>query len=197
MSVGNQPSQVQPGPCPIDPVTGLPQCPQPTEIDVIRVTRVFCECYDIQNEEIEIPFEAPTLEVITGDAQEAECVSTEATLINCLSIGNDLVQLVYSLRVTARVPLDEGGFEFGTAVKTVTKVITLACNGTGGVDVALINPECFIYSICQGAVISERDDIGNVTQVTAQVQVINLVRKVAPVQMCIPSYGLCPPQQCG
>ncbi len=66
--------QVQPGPCPPNPETGQPECPPTTtEIDVIRVIQKFSEGSDMQYNTVEIPFEAPTLEIITGNAQVAEC----------------------------------------------------------------------------------------------------------------------------
>lgn len=188
---------MRPGPCPTNSVTGLPECPQPTEIDVIKVMRVFCECYDIQNEEIEIPFEAPTLEIITGDAQEAECVYSEANLINCQAIGESQVLIVYTLTVISRVPLDEGGYEYGSAVKTVTKLINLPCADTEGSGLQGINPECYLYAICQSSVISERDELGNVSQVTSRVEVIMLIKKAAVVQLVIPSYGPYQRPECG
>jgi len=188
---------MRPGSCPIDPATGQPQCPPPTEIDVIKVMRVFCECYDIQNEEIEIPFEAPTLEIITGDAQEAECIYTEAKLINCQAIGDNQVLIIYTLTVVARVPLDDGGYEYGAAIKTVTKLINIPCAGTGGSGLSEINPECYLYAICQSSFISERDDLGNVTQVTSRVQIIVLVKKAAEGQLYVPTYGPCQRPECG
>ncbi|KUO65185.1 MAG: hypothetical protein APF84_08615 [Gracilibacter sp. BRH_c7a] len=195
MSVEFQQTQVQPGPCPPDPTTGQPQCPQPTEIDVIKVTRVFCEGYDIQNEEIEISFEAPTLEIITGDAQVAECVSSEVNLINCQAIGDNQVLISYILTVTARVPLDAGGYEYGSASKTVTRL--LPCAGTEGSGLSGITPDCALYPTCQSSVISERDDLGNVSQVTSQAEIVVFVNKAALVQLLIPTYGPCQRPECG
>lgn len=189
--------QIQPGPCPIDPDTGLPECPPPTEIDVISVTRVFSSSFTTQEEEIEIPFEAPTLEVLTAFAQvfqeddQAECVSAEASLISCSPIDDNHLWIVYSLEVTARVPLDGGGFETSSETVIVTKVLCLPCADREDLEL-----ECELNPRCLFSFVSERDDLGNVTQVTAFVEICIVVRMVAQVQLIIPSYGFCQPPPC-
>ncbi len=189
--------QIQPGQCPIDPDTGLPECPPPTEIDVISVKRVFSESFETQEEEIEIPFEAPTLEVLTAgvgvlqEANQAECVSAEVNLINCFTIDENHVRIVYSLEVTARVPLDGGGFETSSETVIVTNILCLPCADREDLELECeLNPRC-IFSF-----VSERDDLGNVTQVTAFVEICIVVRMVAQVQLIVPSFGFCQPPPC-
>lgn len=186
MSMVIQQTQVQPGPCPPNPATGQPECPPTTQIDVIKVTRVFCEVFDIQEEVIEIPFEAPTLEIITGDAQVAECVSAAADLITCQPISDNQILLNYTLSVTARVPLDAGGYEFGSASKTVIRVLDVPCTGLQELG---ITPQCALYAECRSSVISERDELGNVTQVTSLAQIVVFVLIAGEVQLLIPTYG--------
>lgn len=183
--------QVQPGLCLLNPDTGLPECPPPTEIDVIRVKRIFSDGFETQEEDIEIPFEAPTLEVITAEAQEAQCVSAEVNLIDCFIVDENHVRVVYSLQVTARVPLDEGGYEFSTATEIVTNVLCLQCATNAALDL-----ECEFYPRCLYSFISERDDLGNVTQVTSYTSICMVVRTFAQVQLYVPSYGFGQPSAC-
>ena len=189
--------QIQPGSCPIDPDTGLPECPPPTEIDVISVKRVFSSSFAAQEVEVEIPFEAPTLEVLTADAavlqeaNQAECVSAEANLISCFPIDDNHVWIIYSLEVTARVPLDGGGFETSSETIIVTKILCLPCANREGLEL-----ESELHPRCLFSFVSERDDLGNVTQVTAFVEICIVVRMVAQVLLTVPSYGFCQPPAC-
>ncbi|MEW6622417.1 MAG: hypothetical protein AB1420_04705 [Bacillota bacterium] len=191
MSSKRQDNQVQPGRCPIDPETGLPDCPPPTEIDCVKVKKVFNECFQNRDVEIKIPFEAPTLEIITGDAQDAECVSAEATIIDCSVLENDRVRVTFRLEVTARVPLDEGGFEESSGTKIVSKLLFLSGVSEEGLDI-----ECQVFPECLFCFISERDELGNVTEVTCFVSTCILLKSVLIVQLLIPTYGFCQPRQC-
>lgn len=182
---------IQPGPCPIDPDTGLPECPSPTEIDVISVKKVFSESFETQDEEVQISFEAPTLEVITADAQEAQCVSAGVSLINAYATDDNHVRIVFSLQMTSRVPLDDGGYEYGSETQTVTKILPLQGANTEGLEM-----ESEFHPRCLHSFISERDDLGNVTQVTSIGDICMVVRMVAQVKLIIPSYGFCQPPVC-
>lgn len=183
--------QVQPGPCPLDPDTGLPLCPSPTEIDAITVKKVFSENLEIQEEEMEIPFEAPTLEVITADADHADCVSAEVNLINCFPVDENHVRIIYSLQMISRVPLDEGGYEYGSETEIFTKVLCLPCANREEFEL-----ECEFHPRCLHSKISDRDELGNVTEVTSYADICMVVRMVAQVKLLVPSYGFCRPPTC-
>ena len=183
--------QIQPGPCPTDPESGLKVCPPPVEINVISVKKVFSESLELQEQEMEIPFDAPTLEVITADADHADCVSAEVSLINCFPVDENHVRIIYSLQMTSRVPLDEGGYEYGSETRTLTKVICLPC-----ADREEYELECEFHPRCLHSLISDRDDLGNVTEVTSYADICMIVRMVAQTQLLIPSYGFCQPPAC-
>lgn len=184
--------QVQPGLCPIDPGTGLPLCPSPTEIDCVRVKKIFSQCFHSQVEEIEIPFDAPTLEIITADAQEAECVSSEITIMDCSALTDDIVRIIFLLETTSRVPLDEGGYEISSETKVITKHLFLH-----GASETVLDLECQALPECLFCLITQRDDIGNVTQVRCIVRVCISLKTTAEVQLLIPTYGVCQPPECG
>jgi hypothetical protein len=182
-------NQVNPGPCPLDPETGMPECPPPTEIDIIKVKKVYNECKHTQVEEIEVLFEAPTLEIITAEAEEAECVSVEVTDTNCTVLNNkNIVDVTFTVEVTTQVPLDEGGFEISSAEVTVAKKFSLSRASEKG-----LNVECSIFPKCLNCFISERDELGNVTQVNCCIGLLIILKLVAEVQLLIPTYGF-PPQ---
>lgn len=192
MNSETQSEQIEPGLCPIDPETGLPVCPLPTEIDCVKVTKVFSECFYPQVDEIEIPFDAPTLEIITADAEEAECVSSETTILDCTALSNDRVRIIFLLEVTSRVPLDEGGYEISSETKVIAKYLFLQKASEEVLDL-----ECQVFPECLFCYITERDDIGNVTQVNCIVRFCILLKTTAEVQLLIPTYGVCQVPECG
>ncbi|MFZ7103652.1 MAG: hypothetical protein ACOWWO_13505 [Peptococcaceae bacterium] len=189
-----QEDQIQPGPCPVDSQTGIPICPPPTEIDIIKVKKIFNECMHTQVEEITIDFPASTLEPVTEMAQEAECISVEVLNSNCIILnGDDIVRLTFTLEVTSRVPLDSGGFQQESATLTVQKTFSLDRASDDGIDV-----QCHVFPSCLFCFISSRNELGNVSEVTCCVGVLILLKAEAEVQLLIPTYGYpAQPPECG
>ena len=111
--------------------------------------------------------------------------------LNCFPVDENHVRIIYSLQMTSRVPLDEGGYEYGSETATLTKIICLPCAGRE--EYAL---EYELYPRCLHSTISDRDDLGNVTGVTSYADICMVVRMVAQVQLLIPSYGFCHPPAC-
>lgn len=167
------------------------QCPPPTEIDCISVTKVFHQCFRNDNAEMQIPFEAPTLEIITADAQVAQCVSSEVSGMDCFPVDEDHVRMIFDLEVTARVPLDEGGYETSSSTETLTRL--LAMSGVGKEELDL---QCEVFPRCIHCFISERDELGNVTEVTCMMDMCMMMRTSAPVNLLVPTYGVCQPSPC-
>ncbi|MFZ7103660.1 MAG: hypothetical protein ACOWWO_13545 [Peptococcaceae bacterium] len=186
-----QEQQVQPGPCPLDPETGIPVCPPPTEIDIIKVNKVFNECMHTQVVE----------GVITGwttanttDATEASCDSVSVSNVTCTVLnGNDIVRVTFELQVCATVPLDTGGVQRLCATETVTRTLAIERASEEG-----LNVQCHIFPECLFCYISERDSAtGGVEAVTCCVGVLILLKVDAEVQLLIPTYGYPgPPPEC-
>ena len=182
-------NQVEPGPCPIDPETGLPICPPPTEIDIIKTRKVFNECIHTQVETVLItPVEGAWDD--TTEALEAICQSVE--LVGdpvCTVLNGDLVQVSFSLEVSAGVPLDTNGIAVQSTVIDVEKNLIIERAGEEGLDV-----QCHVFPECLFCFISGRDEETNaVTEVTCCVGIMVLLKVDAEVQLLIPTYGY-PPQ---
>ncbi|MFZ5942979.1 MAG: hypothetical protein ACOYVD_02640 [Bacillota bacterium] len=191
MSHKRQHQQIFPGPCPIDPELGIPVCPPPTEIDIIKVKKVFNECMHTQVEEVEIDGFTPGL---TTQASEAECATTTVRNINCTSVNGDIVRVTFDLEVCSRVPLDAGGFETECETISVTKTLRVDRAGEEGLSL-----QCHVFPTCLFCFISERNPGNNgVEEVTCCVGLLVLVKVEAEVQLLIPTYGYpAPPPECG
>lgn len=184
-------NDLEPGECPKQPETEIPP---PTAIDCIYVKKVFNECMNTQADLIEIEFFAPTLVPHTSDAREAQCVSADVTDVQCIVLEDDedAVQLSYTLEVTARVPINDGGYELGSETINVEKKLLLAGASDEHLEVV-----CKSLAECNFCVITERDELGNVTEVTCCVRTISVLKTMADVQLLIPTYGFCPvPEEC-
>lgn len=183
---------VQPGPCPIDPETGLPICPPPTEIDIIKVKKVFAECMHTQVETIiDDDFTSPN----TTQAQTAECVAVTVSNVNHTIVSGNFVQVTFNLTVTSRVPLDNSsGFETHSETKTITKTLEVDRAGEEGLDVQVeIFPECLFCFIS-----GRNPGTQAVTAVTCCVGILILLKVQAEVQLLVPTYGYPgQPPECG
>ncbi|ACA58585.1 hypothetical protein [Candidatus Desulforudis audaxviator] len=169
---------VQPGPCPL--VDGVPQCPPPTQIDIIKVTKVFEECMHTQVEEVEIIVAiAPSPELV------AQCVGVTVLTSNCQVLNGNIVKFEAQLEVTTSV-----NGETGTGTIEIEKFFFMERAAEQG-----LSPQCHIYPECLICFISATD-VETVT-VTCCVGVLILLKLEADVQLMIPSYGYPPePEEC-
>jgi len=187
MSEMRQEQPIFPGPCPVDPELGIPICPPPTEIDIIKVKKVFNECMHTQVEEIPVPFDPPGSALAT----EAECVSVQVRNESCVNVSNDIVRVTFEVQVTSRLNTGEiRSSEFIPIVKT------LRVDRAGETGLSL---QCHVFPSCLFCFISERDpETGAVEQVTCCVGILVLIKVEAEVQLLIPTYGYpAPPPECG
>jgi len=182
--------QIKPGPLPIDPETGLPACPPPLEIDIIKVKKVFNECMHTQVEEV----------VITGwtasntrDAEDAECASVTVRNKQCQVLNGDVVRVQFDLEVCATVPLDTGGFERKCNTRTVSKTLRIDRAGEEGMNI-----QCDVFPECLFCFISQRDASNGVVAVTCCVGILVLIKVETEVQLLVPTFGYPPPPpECG
>lgn len=187
-----QEQTIEPGPCPIDPETGIPICPPPTEIDIIKVTKVFNECMHTQVVEGII---TGWDETNTTNATEVTCDSVTVSNTSCTVLnGNDIVRVSFDLEVCATVPLDTGGTQRLCSTETVTKTLMIERASEEGLGV-----QCHVFPECLFCFISERDsDTNGVIAVTCCIGVLILLKVDAEVQLLIPTYGYpAPPPECG
>ncbi|MDW7674770.1 MAG: hypothetical protein SCK28_09560 [Bacillota bacterium] len=170
---------VQPGPCPV--IDGVPVCPPPTEIDIIKVKKVFAECAHSQVEEVFIDFE------VNGNGTDltAQCGTAEVLEEECRVISPGLVKVTATLEVTSTLNGLEESQEF-----TIEKVFRLARAGEDG-----LTPQCHIYPSCLLCFVSDEDvvDEETVVTVTCCIGILIVIKLEAEVQLMIPTYGY-PPQ---
>ncbi|MFZ7104271.1 MAG: hypothetical protein ACOWWO_16670 [Peptococcaceae bacterium] len=174
---------IQPGPCPI--IDGLPVCPPPTEIDIIKVKKIFDECMATQVEEVMIEFE-----INNQFAQlTAQCVSVEVLAQECMILSNGLVRVTATLEVTTRLDGIKESEEF-----SIEKIVRLERAGEPYLDV-----QCHIYPECLLCFVSDREEDEEETYiiVTCCIGILIVVKLEAEVQLLIPTYGYpAPPSEC-
>lgn len=169
---------IQPGPCPI--VNGVQQCPPPTQIDIIKVTKVFEECMHAQVEQVEIEIEIEPESGLT-----AECGGVTITSSECSVINGNIIRYNAELEVTTNV-----NGETGTGTIEIERYFQMARAG----DPAL-TPQCQIFPECLMSYISDEGETS--VTVTCCVGVLILLRLEAEVQLMVPSYGYPPePGEC-
>lgn len=184
MSHKKPPHVVQPGPCPV--IDGVPVCPPPTEIDIIKVKKVFQECMHTQVEEVQIEF--PLVNATTD--LTAECVSVVVLEEDCeiLAAGN-LVKVTATLAVTSRLNGMEETEEF-----SIEKTFRLARAGEPG-----LSAQCHVFPECLFCFVSDQheEDEEAVIVVTCCVGIMILIKLEAEVQLLVPTYGYpAPPPEC-
>jgi hypothetical protein len=171
---------VHPGPCPI--IDGIPVCPPPTEIDIIKVKKVFEECKDTQVHEVQLFFDVPTNNI---NNLVAECVAVEVLREECKIIAPGIVKVTATLEVTSRLNGREETVEF-----EIEKRFRLRRAGEKG-----LNPQCHIYPTCLFCFVADEvvDDEVELIKVICCIGIMILIKLEAEVQLMIPTYGY-PPQ---
>lgn len=162
-----------------------PTVPPPTEIDCIKVKKVYNEGRHTQVEEVLIEFE------LERNAAEltAQCGFVKVLEQSCKVVREGLVKVKATLEATCRLDGIEESQEF-----TIEKMLKLDRAGEKGLEV-----QCKIFSECLSCRVSgeEEDEEEIIILVTACVGILILVKLVAEVQLLIPAYGFCPePPEC-
>ena len=151
MSVEKQQQPITPGPCPIDPELGFPICPPPTEIDIIKVQKVFNECMHSQVEEVVFDIDKAICK-ITTQTQEVQCLSAAADNVSCQVISPGVVRVSFELDVSIALPVDTGGIVTQTETVPISKIFSVDRAGEPG-----LNVQCHIFPQCLFCFISRRD----------------------------------------
>ncbi len=151
MSKKPKQQQIFPGPCPIDPNLGIPICPPPTEIDIIKVQKVFNECMHTQVEEVVFDIDKAICK-LTTQTQEVQCLSAAADNINCEVLGEGIVRVSFELDVAIALPVDTCGVVTQLETFPVSKVFRVDRAGEPG-----LNVQCHVFPQCLFCFISRRD----------------------------------------
>ncbi len=184
---------IQPGLCPINPETGLPQCPPADRIECITVEKVYDSCYQVDNRnqsiETDVDFSA---DLAVGDL--VDCALNIATGITCVESG-------------PRVPVGDGYYN-------VTLVITIPLILTNPTDDTLTFDSSFVFAkqvrLCAPAGVNVSCDgstivgcncvvtalVGGIATISCDIQACIVIKSSLDVQLLVPSYGFCIPKQC-
>lgn len=179
-------AEVRPGRCPI--VNGVPQCPPPTEIDCIKVKKVFQECKEVDVEKVIFPIEPTDPE----DIELIQCIS--AKIVGDIICDIPLpgrVNVNFDVKVKAKVIRKGWDIPLEKTIH-VFKTVRLSRAGEKGlqcqVDVPIVTClECFV---------SKFNDEHKAIEVTCCVGKLFLFKLVSEVQLMVPTYGYCsePPE---
>lgn len=184
---------IKPGLCPVD-CDGVPICPPPSEIDIIKVTKVFQECMHSQVEVVNV-FE----NTIAGfpDTANVEVVQCERSRIinqECEKVGGKRVRVSFNLEVKANFRDDNGNNQPITyTTNTINKTFHVS-----RADERDLNAQCHIFPECLECFIAERDpETQDITKITCCIGVLILIKLDAEVQLMVPCYGFSPkPPEC-
>ncbi|WP_051599169.1 hypothetical protein [Metaclostridioides mangenotii] len=183
---------IQPGLCPINPETGLAQCPPPDRIECITVEKVYDSYYQVDNRNQNIvTTTAFSAGLVVGDL--VNCALDTATGITCVESG-------------PRVPVGNGYYR-------VTLVITVPLILTNPTDDALTFASSFVFAKqvilcapegvnvkCDGSTVVGCNCVvtvltGGVAAISCDIQACLVMKSTLDVQLLVPSYGFCIPQQ--
>lgn len=183
-------NQIQPGLCPIDPLTQIPMCPPYNRIECVVVNKVYDSCFQVDNKTMlsVLPAFSPAPQV--GDS--VPCL--QAGAIRCRELSRvELCDGFFTITVQITIPMflvnpsnpsDIVEYDF-----IFSKTVTLCCPEGAELDCSessLIMCNCFVT-----AIIGE-----DVILITCDVQVCVVLKCILRVQLLVPSYGFCVPAPC-
>ena len=181
-------AMVRPGKCRV--VSGVPQCPPPTEIDCIKVKKVLQECKQADVEKVIFTLEEP---ISRDTIDRIDCLSAAiSTPVTCNIPMAGRVSAEFDLNVKSRIVLVDGSFQ--TLEKTVHVFKNIRLSRAGEkmlqceVEVPLVAClECFV---------SQVNEQGEAIEITCCIGKLFLFKLVAEVQLMVPTYGYCaePPE---
>ncbi|SMB92673.1 hypothetical protein SAMN00017405_2081 [Desulfonispora thiosulfatigenes DSM 11270] len=181
--------KIKPGLCPVD-CDGVPICPPPSEIDIIRVTKVFQECMHTQVEIVDVYDNSAAPLPNTADVSEIKCQRSRIVDVDCEKVGGKRVRVSFKLRVRARYRDDNGDAQVvNYLTDTISKTFRVS-----RADERDLDAFCHIFPECLDCFIAERDPCTqNITKITCCIGVLILIKLEAEVQLMVPCYGF-PPQ---
>ncbi|MBS4026630.1 MAG: hypothetical protein KGZ96_13330 [Clostridia bacterium] len=177
-----------PGPCPI--IDGVPICPPPTEIDIIKVKKVFQECRHTQVEEVRFDFETYDYDNDHEDNYDEYIIKyshIEVLEEGCTILTKGLVKFQAKLAITLTL---DGSAE--TREVEINKNFRLSRAGEQG-----LVPQCHIFPKYLSYHVTDEDAAYNVVAGIACIGVLILIKLEAEVQLLVPTYGYPPlPPNC-
>jgi len=181
----------QAGPCPIDSVTGEPNCPPPTELVCIKTQKVYESC--IKELTNEIPVDLTKIAV--GDIEDAQCKEPELVINEnfpfvCQKLPNTnraRVKFYYRFRFTF---LDQENWKQFTSQPIFVEQIVVFSD-------RILDPrimvQCEVFLKCTEVIVTEPVE----QEVLVCIQKSLVFKLFADVQLLVPAYGFCPePPEC-
>lgn len=200
VSKKHQPSQIQPGQCPVNPSTGLPMCPPPTVIECIVVDKVYDSCFQIDDRTRQITTDSDEFGTGLEQGDIVSCALTENAEITCTEIsstpvgdGFSTIILSVNVPVTLTNPQAANGEEDEIETNfTFTKTVTMCFPDGVGLDCSesvLLSCSCIVTDV------DEVDEVLEYT-ISCDIQVCLVIKSILTVQLLVPSYGFCVPAPC-
>lgn len=190
-----QPGPVQPGQCPINPSTGIPECPPPDRIECIVVDKVYDSCFQVDDRTREIVVTAEDFGEGLEPGDLVECALAEegisCTEISRTPIGDGFATIVLSVNVPMVLINPETGDEI-ERLFVFGKTVTL-CAPEG------VNVDCGESTLLScNCVVTDVEDDGEDAEYTisCDIQVCLVIKTILRVQLLVPSYGFCVPAPC-
>lgn len=175
---------IEPGPCPVDPETGLSECPPPNEIVCIKTEKVYESCRRVQTNEDVTDLTC----IAVGEVLDVWCIGVELVIneqfpFTCEKIPNTRrarVSFWFRYRFAF---IDQEGQKIFTSepINHEETVIMSERILEEGLFV-----QCEVFLDCFECFVSGPQ------QVTCCIGKLMLFKLVALVQLLIPAYGFCP-----
>jgi hypothetical protein len=171
------------------PISG--DCPQPTQIDCIEVTKVYDSCFqteDFSNLCTRIPYDDCCHEIAKQAGTVATCAVTASscTFVSSTPTGvDDFVNATFAVSLTETITLTSTTGKTCTITVPVSfvKTVTLCAPAGTTQTCTIAGANCGPCAII--------DD-----SVCCQLTVCLVLQSVAVVQLLVPSFGFCVPSAC-
>ncbi|MEW5785436.1 MAG: hypothetical protein AB1767_10255 [Bacillota bacterium] len=182
-------NSIQPGPCPVNLETGLPECPPPVELVCIKTEKVYESCRKVQTNEVVTDLSG----IAVGEIVDVWCVDVDLVINEqhpfiCEKIANTRrarVSYYFRFRFTY---IDQEGQKFFTSNPVFHEVTVVLSDRI--LEKGLF-VQCEVFLDCFECFVS------GFQQVTCCIGKLQLFKLVALVQLLIPAYGFCPePDEC-
>ena len=180
---------VQPGPCPIDPQTGEPDCPPPNEIVCIKVEKVYESCRKVQVNEDVVDLSAIAVgNILSAACQEVELIVDEQHPFICEKIpGTNRARVSFYYQFRCEFVDQEGVKQFTSDPIFHQKVVIMSAR----IQEKDLYVQCEVFLECIDCFPSGPQ------QITCCIGKLLVFKLVALVQLMIPAYGFCPePDPC-
>ncbi|ABR49562.1 conserved hypothetical protein [Alkaliphilus metalliredigens QYMF] len=191
---------IQPGQCPIDPVTGLPVCPPPSIIECIVVDKVYDSCFQVDDRTRDVTTDSDEFGTGLVQGDSVLCALQEGAEITCneisrVPVGDGFFTITFSVNVPITLTNPEATNDEDDEIeRTFTFVKTVTLCIPEGVDLDCSES---VLLACN-CVVTDVDEIDEELEYTisCDIQVCLVAKAILRVQLLVPSYGFCVPAPC-